>query len=247
MSLVGPRPLILEEDQHVARLAPPAPQPEAGDHRSLAGARARRHPVRRDGHARLPVRHELVDDGRHQAHPAYHSRSVPIALRLSRGKGGRPGGEGQRRHPCVQRRADDRRRPRLARGPGRSGRRGDRRRRRVDRRDGRRSRRGTGRDGRAPRSAPASPAGRGTAGGTQASGDVVVFLDSDAIPAPGWGAGLRRALDEFPGALVGLCQDVRRAHVVGLGRASPDRDAVPPARASRGECVPLFLLPRGPA
>jgi glycosyltransferase involved in cell wall biosynthesis len=39
-----------------------------------------------------------------------------------------------------------------------------------------------------------------------ASGDVVVFLDSDAVPAPGWGAGLRRALSEFPGALVGCAR-----------------------------------------
>ena len=36
-----------------------------------------------------------------------------------------------------------------------------------------------------------------------ASGDTVVFLDSDAVPAPGWNAGLNRALEEFPGALVG--------------------------------------------
>jgi glycosyltransferase involved in cell wall biosynthesis len=36
-----------------------------------------------------------------------------------------------------------------------------------------------------------------------ASGDAVVFLDSDAIPAPGWNAGLAAALEEFPHALVG--------------------------------------------
>ena len=42
-----------------------------------------------------------------------------------------------------------------------------------------------------------------------ARGDVVVFLDSDAIPAPGWGAGLRRALAEFPGALVGGARTFR--------------------------------------
>ena len=39
-----------------------------------------------------------------------------------------------------------------------------------------------------------------------ASGDVVCFLDSDAIPQPGWGAGLRAALAEFPGALVGCAR-----------------------------------------
>jgi len=36
-----------------------------------------------------------------------------------------------------------------------------------------------------------------------ATGDVVVFLDSDAIPCPDWGAGLTRALEEFPGAIIG--------------------------------------------
>lgn len=36
-----------------------------------------------------------------------------------------------------------------------------------------------------------------------AIGDVVVFLDSDAIPDPGWAAGLARALEEFPGAIIG--------------------------------------------
>src|SRR5262245_35020483 len=36
-----------------------------------------------------------------------------------------------------------------------------------------------------------------------ATGDVVVFLDSDAIPCPDWGAGLARALEEYPGAIVG--------------------------------------------
>ena len=39
-----------------------------------------------------------------------------------------------------------------------------------------------------------------------ATGDVVVFLDSDAIPAPGWNAGLARALEESPGALVGCAR-----------------------------------------
>jgi glycosyltransferase involved in cell wall biosynthesis len=42
-----------------------------------------------------------------------------------------------------------------------------------------------------------------------ATGDVVAFLDSDAIPHPGWGAGLRRALAEFPGALVGCARTFR--------------------------------------
>jgi glycosyltransferase involved in cell wall biosynthesis len=36
-----------------------------------------------------------------------------------------------------------------------------------------------------------------------ATGEVVVFLDSDAVPAPAWNAGLAAALEEFPNALVG--------------------------------------------
>jgi len=43
-------------------------------------------------------------------------------------------------------------------------------------------------------------------GWESASGDVVCFLDSDAIPQAGWGAGLRAALAEFPGALVGCAR-----------------------------------------
>lgn len=39
-----------------------------------------------------------------------------------------------------------------------------------------------------------------------AKADAVVFLDSDAIPAPGWNAGLAAALDEFPHALVGTAR-----------------------------------------
>lgn len=36
-----------------------------------------------------------------------------------------------------------------------------------------------------------------------ATGDAVVFLDADAVPQPGWNAGLAAALSEFPDALVG--------------------------------------------
>jgi glycosyltransferase involved in cell wall biosynthesis len=43
-------------------------------------------------------------------------------------------------------------------------------------------------------------------GWDQARGDVVVFLDSDAVPQPGWGSGLARALGEFPGAIVGCAR-----------------------------------------
>jgi glycosyltransferase involved in cell wall biosynthesis len=54
--------------------------------------------------------------------------------------------------------------------------------------------------------------GIGYAGGARnrgwdaATGDVVVFLDSDAVPAAGWGAGLARAFEEFPGAIVGCAR-----------------------------------------
>ena len=55
--------------------------------------------------------------------------------------------------------------------------------------------------------------GARNSGWDEASGDVGVFLDSDAVPAPGWGAGLRRALEEFPGALIGSARtfDARTA------------------------------------
>jgi glycosyltransferase involved in cell wall biosynthesis len=39
-----------------------------------------------------------------------------------------------------------------------------------------------------------------------AKGDVVVFLDADAVPASGWGEGLTRAVVEFPGAIVGCAR-----------------------------------------
>jgi glycosyltransferase involved in cell wall biosynthesis len=39
-----------------------------------------------------------------------------------------------------------------------------------------------------------------------ACGDVIVFLDSDAVPAPGWCAALGRAIEEFPGAIVGCAR-----------------------------------------
>jgi glycosyltransferase involved in cell wall biosynthesis len=42
-----------------------------------------------------------------------------------------------------------------------------------------------------------------------ATGDVVVFLDSDAIPGRDWGAGLQRALAEHPGAIIGCARTFR--------------------------------------
>jgi glycosyltransferase involved in cell wall biosynthesis len=54
--------------------------------------------------------------------------------------------------------------------------------------------------------------GVGYAGGARnqgwdaATGDVVVFLDADAVPEPGWSAGLVRALAEYPGAAIGCAR-----------------------------------------
>jgi glycosyltransferase involved in cell wall biosynthesis len=54
--------------------------------------------------------------------------------------------------------------------------------------------------------------GDGYAGGARnhgwdvATGNVVVFLDADSVPGPGWTLGLARALQEFPGAIVGCAR-----------------------------------------
>ena len=42
-----------------------------------------------------------------------------------------------------------------------------------------------------------------------ATGEIVVFLDSDAIPAGGWTAGLLRAVSEYPGAIIGCARTFR--------------------------------------
>ena len=64
MSLVGPRPLIPAEDEHVEGWARGRLDLTPGHHRLLAGAGTDADPVRGDGEARLPVRHELVACGR---------------------------------------------------------------------------------------------------------------------------------------------------------------------------------------
>ena len=67
MSLVGPRPLILDEDRHVERWARQRLNLKPGVTGLMAGAGAERDSLRRDGPARLPLRHALVADGRPQA------------------------------------------------------------------------------------------------------------------------------------------------------------------------------------
>ena len=53
---------------------------------------------------------------------------------------------------------------------------------------------------------PRHAGGARNAGWEAATRTVVVFLDADAIPAPGWGAGLARALEEFPHSLIGCAR-----------------------------------------
>ena len=48
--------------------------------------------------------------------------------------------------------------------------------------------------------------GARNAGWDEAGGDLVVFLDADAVPGPDWGAGIVRAAREFPGALIGCAR-----------------------------------------
>jgi glycosyltransferase involved in cell wall biosynthesis len=57
------------------------------------------------------------------------------------------------------------------------------------------------------RSGRSSAGGARNAGWTAARGDVVVFLDADVVPLPGFGSGLRRALAEFPGALIACARE----------------------------------------
>jgi glycosyltransferase involved in cell wall biosynthesis len=39
-----------------------------------------------------------------------------------------------------------------------------------------------------------------------ATGDVLVFLDADALVGPGWGSGLLRAVEEYPGSVIGCAR-----------------------------------------
>jgi len=48
--------------------------------------------------------------------------------------------------------------------------------------------------------------GARNAGWGAARSDFVVFLDADVVPGEGWGEGVARAAEEFPGALVGCAR-----------------------------------------
>ena len=60
MSLVGPRPLVTDEDSRVDGHRPPPPASHARDHGALADPRVRARPARRDGEDRLPLHRDLV-------------------------------------------------------------------------------------------------------------------------------------------------------------------------------------------
>ena len=68
MSLVGPRPLILDEDEHVVDWGRHRLTLKPGHDGALAGVRAQRHPLRGDGPPRLRLRHQLVALGRPETH-----------------------------------------------------------------------------------------------------------------------------------------------------------------------------------
>ena len=67
MSLVGPRPLWVEEAKQCRGLDAEAPGHHARHHGAVADPGAHQHPVRRDGQARLHVRHRLEPELGHQA------------------------------------------------------------------------------------------------------------------------------------------------------------------------------------
>ena len=60
MSLVGPRPFVVHESEQITGWAGRRLETTPGHHRALAGPRAERHPVRRDGQARLHLCDQLV-------------------------------------------------------------------------------------------------------------------------------------------------------------------------------------------
>ncbi len=90
MSLVGPRPLVADEDAQVIGPRPhPAPS-HAGHDRPLAGARRSR-PDAGDGRDRLPLRGQLVALARREAAAPHGAPRAPSRQRLTAGpQGGVP-------------------------------------------------------------------------------------------------------------------------------------------------------------
>ena len=80
MSLVGPRPLILAEDENIVGQGRSRLWLTPGVTGLWQVLGPQRHPVRGDDHARLPLRDELVAVGRHQA-PRPHGAARPAAAR----------------------------------------------------------------------------------------------------------------------------------------------------------------------
>ena len=72
MSLVGPRPLWVDEAARCRGWTKKRLDITPGDHRSVAGHRPQRRALRRDGQARLHVRHGLEPELGHQAAPRDH-------------------------------------------------------------------------------------------------------------------------------------------------------------------------------
>lgn len=56
---------------------------------------------------------------------------------------------------------------------------------------------------------PAFAGGARNLGWQEARNETIVFLDADAVPDDGWGAGVARAAREFPGAIVGCARRFR--------------------------------------
>ena len=81
MSLVGPRPILADEDRQLEGWRRTRIDLTPGDHRALAGARPDQHPVRGDDQTRLPVRHQLVAVDRLQPDPPDPAGGLPQAWR----------------------------------------------------------------------------------------------------------------------------------------------------------------------
>ena len=97
MSLVGPRPLVLDEDRRIEGWYRRRLLLDARDDRRLADLRRGAHPAAGDGHDRLPLRLELVAVGGHQDPAAHDPVRGRRAAASDRGAGARAGRSGARR------------------------------------------------------------------------------------------------------------------------------------------------------